>query len=110
MQKNKKEIIISLIKDNLKNTRLVVGLDKLGLNASKYHLHLSDTIFQLIGFKSAEYNEKVFTKYVNDSMKVSSVDIFLSPEKLEALATKIYKDLTKELELQNRKNKKSRKK
>lgn len=31
--KNKKELIISLIKDNLKNTRLVKGLDELGLDS-----------------------------------------------------------------------------
>lgn len=106
MRKNKKELIISLIKDNLKNTRLVIGLDKLGLDSCKYHLQLSDTVFKLIGFKSDEHEEKVFEEYVKASAKVSSIDIFTNPEKLESLANKIYENLIREQELQNQKIKK----
>ncbi len=103
---NKKELIISLIKDNLKNTRLVIGLDKLGLDSGKYHLQLSDTIFKLIGFKSDEHEEKVFEEYIKASMKVASIDIFMHPEKLDAIATKIYENLIQELELQTKLRKK----
>ncbi|MGQ0826950.1 MAG: hypothetical protein ACT4ON_01010 [Bacteroidota bacterium] len=106
MKQNKKELIISLIKDNLKNTRLVVGLDKLGLDSGKYHLQLSDTVFKLIGFKSDEHEERVFEEYVNTSMKVSSIDIFMHPEKLEAIATKIYETLMQEQKLQIKMKKK----
>lgn len=48
---NNKELIVSLIKDNLINTRLVHGLDLLGLDSGNYHIHLSQTIFNLIGIE-----------------------------------------------------------
>lgn len=47
----KEELIISLIKDHLTNTRLVSGLTAIGLDPYHYDLHLGTTIFKLIGIK-----------------------------------------------------------
>lgn len=45
-----KHIIISLIKDDLTNYRLVSGLEALGLDSDCYSLCLGETIFKLMGF------------------------------------------------------------
>lgn len=52
------EIIIRLIKDHLVNTRLIHGLSALGLCPDDYYLHLSDTIFKMIGIP--DENEELY--------------------------------------------------
>lgn len=39
-------IIISLIKENLTNIRLILGLESLGLDAGKYYLNLIQTFLR----------------------------------------------------------------
>jgi hypothetical protein len=90
---NKKELILSLIKDNLRNTHLVESMNKLWSDSDKHHLYLSDTIFELLGFKGGEHEEMVFEEYIKASMKVTSIDIYRYPERLEVLAITIYNDL-----------------
>lgn len=94
MIQEKKELIISLIEDDLKNTRLVSGLQKLGLDSSNYYLNLSQTVFKLIGFKdNAEENEvqEVYIKFSEE--EVLSIDINKHPEQLTDLASKIFDSL-----------------
>ena len=66
-------------------------------------MYLNDTIFQLIGFKNDEYEEKVFEEYLTACMKVAIIDIFKYPEKLERMATGIYESLIEKQGLQNQK-------
>lgn len=102
----KKELIISLIKDDLTYTWLIRGMEKLGFNLDQCYLNLSETIFQLVGFQKDEYEERVFEQYLNLSEKVLSINILEHPEKLTAMANKIYGKLTAEKKLQKQKSKK----
>ena len=72
---NKKELIISLIRDNLINLKLVSGLNHMGLIADDYYLHLGDTIF------------------MGNSEKISQVSISSSLDELNLLSMEIYKEL-----------------
>lgn len=93
---NEKELLISLIKDDLINVRLVVGLDTVGLDSSNYFLHLSQTIFRLMGFKEDKRDNKLYDKYIRWSKKVLKIDINQEYEKLDAMALEIYLWLSKE--------------
>ncbi|MGQ0829206.1 MAG: hypothetical protein ACT4ON_12530 [Bacteroidota bacterium] len=93
---NKKEFIISLIRDDLTNIRLVQGIEKLGINCSQYHLHLSEIFFSLIGFKSKEWEERAYDEYLEYSKRVLSIDIVKHPEKLTAMANTVYDKLMEE--------------
>ncbi|MBA3704370.1 MAG: hypothetical protein H0W84_00275 [Bacteroidetes bacterium] len=92
---NQENLIISLIKDNLINTRLVNGLDKLGLDASNYSLNLSDTIFKLMEIDE----EELFERYLGWCEEATKRDIFKHPELLEIYATEIYRKLMEGKEL-----------
>jgi hypothetical protein len=83
-----KEIIITLIKDHITNTRLVNGLNALGWHSLDYHLNLSDAIFKLIGI--ADEKEELFEIYLKWCSKVSRTDIFANPELLNEHATEMY--------------------
>ena len=91
---SQKELIISLIKDNLINTRLVHGLDTLGLDSGNYHVHLGQTIFNLIGIE--DNRDDLFEEYIEMCEQVTQMDIFKYPELLDNHAKGIYKKLVKE--------------
>ena len=57
---DQKQLIVSLIKDDLIHTKLIYGLEALGLNALDYHLHLSETVFELLGIPDDESTEGIF--------------------------------------------------
>ena len=55
-----KELIISLIRDNLITIKLISGLNALGLHADDYTTFLSNTIFLLMGFKNHKKGDFIF--------------------------------------------------
>ena len=92
----RKALILSLIKDDLINAKLVHGLNELGLIADCYFLQLSNTVFKLMGFKDNEEADRVFEIYMDLSKQAMLVDISLSHKPMEALALKIYKEIVDE--------------
>ena len=90
---NEKELILSLIKDDLINAKLVNGLTEIGLNAETYFLHLSDTVFKLMGFKDNEETETIFELYVELAKKASFVDISQSHKPMAELALEVYVEI-----------------
>lgn len=69
------QLIISLIKDDLINSKLVNGLNQLGLSAGDYHLHLSETIFNLMGIDGAQDDDKLLDYYIELTSVAQSVDL-----------------------------------
>lgn len=90
----RKNLIISLIKDDLINVRLVHGLEKLGLDSGNYYLHLSETIFKLIGLTADD--EDFFEEYMDECKTVVNINIFEHPELLNGLALSLYNKLIEE--------------
>ncbi len=91
---DKKELIISLIKDNLINLKLVSGLNHLGLIADDYYLHLGDTIFKLMGFEASEQSDLIFeTVFMGNSEKIAQIAISGSKDELDLLSMEIYREL-----------------
>ena len=86
-------LIIALIKDDLINTRLVNGLNAIGLNADDYLLHLSDTIFKLLGIGDDAAGETIFEWYMDSLKRVDQINICEDAEALNELATQIYLEL-----------------
>lgn len=81
------ELTVSLIRDSLIHHKLVAGLNDLGLQAHDYHLHLADTIFDLMGFEVGRLRDLVFENaYLVMAARVKEIDFSLSPqEKMQAL-------------------------
>jgi hypothetical protein len=92
-----KSLVIDLIKNDLKNTRLVSGLSELGLDACKYYLTIGDAVFSLMGLEERRRSEKLREEYSEDLSRITEVDIFEYPDKLDLLATVIYMKLVKEV-------------
>lgn len=98
---NQKELIISLIKDNLVSMKLILGLNKLGLTADNFTLHLGDTIFKLMEFESGK-SDFIFEKiFVASTERVMQVEF--SNEEITLLSMEIYQDLLLAKEMCNSK-------
>lgn len=97
IQNYTQQLILSLIKDDLINNKLINGLNTLGLSAGDYHLHLSETILNLIGLDTE--NDAIHDLYINLTQQSESLDLtdITNREKqLTRLATEIYSELLKQ--------------
>lgn len=65
MKQHDETIILSLIKDDLRNTRLVHGLNNLGLQAGDYVLNIGTSILQLMGFEPEQRTEGLYAEYMD---------------------------------------------
>lgn len=90
---NHKKLVLSLIKDDLINSKLIYGLNAMGLNAEHYFLHLSDTIFELLEYEDNRETEQVFKRYIELTKHVVFIDITKSQKGLNELVLKIYGEL-----------------
>lgn len=89
-----KSLIVSLIRDDLINSSLVNGLNKLGLNADQFTLHLSSTIFELLGLeKNTAVTENLLNSYLDMTRKVGGVNEPLKQYELDTLSNEIYEAL-----------------
>jgi len=93
LKSNNKSLIISLIKDDLIHTKLVYGLEALGLNALNYHLHLSETIFEIMRFPQDESTEPILEYYLAELKKANHFNMNGSHKEFDKLALAIYAEL-----------------
>jgi hypothetical protein len=92
-----KNLLVSLIKDDLINSKLVNGLIEAGLNASQYQLHLGDTVFSLMGFEEDRFSDEIYELYINLGKKAKDISITSSNAALDDLAGEIYTVLSDKL-------------
>jgi hypothetical protein len=92
-----KNFVISLIKDDLINSKLVNGLIEAGLNASQYQLHLGNTVFNLMGFEEDHYSDEVYELYIKLGRKAKDISISTTADRLDDLASEIYTVLADKL-------------
>ena len=61
--KREAQLITTLIIDDIVNTMMVHGLQRLGFDAGDYHLSVSDVIFKLMGYHD-KCDEPVYEGYL----------------------------------------------
>jgi hypothetical protein len=88
------KLILSLIKDDLINSKLVNTLNEAGLNADNYMLYLGETIFKLMGFQDSEETDEFFDRYLKLTKRAMYVDISKSHKPMDDLAMQIYIELS----------------
>jgi len=87
----RKQLILSLIKDDLTNLKLVYSLNALGLAADHYTLHTGSTVINLMNINASGLQwERIHDGYLERTRKVTQIDIQESPALLDALAKEIY--------------------
>jgi hypothetical protein len=87
---NQNSLILSLIRDDLINSKLVYSLEAIGLKADDYLLHLAETILELMGFESTD---ELMEYYLQLTFPIRDINIFERAGTLEQFATTIYSRL-----------------
>jgi hypothetical protein len=87
------KLILSLLRDDLVNQKMVLSMQQIGIDASTYWLYLSGTIFKLMGFKKAQITTELCDLYAQHCYKVLSLDITNSRSEMEPLAQELYEAL-----------------
>lgn len=75
MKPHDKKLIISLIKDDLINSKLVNELSGLGLNADGYLLHIKETVLDLMGFTRKQRTEQLYAEYMDRMEPLKFMDV-----------------------------------
>lgn len=86
-----KDLIITMIKDDLTNLKLIYSLNDIGLQADGYSLNLNTTIFKLIGLNTHDRRLDTLTdNYLELTRKVTRLDISKDRNQLNELSLEIY--------------------
>ena len=94
------EVILKLIKDDLRISKLLNKLSRVGLDTDAYNTQLHDAIFLLIGFKKDQQTEELKDWYFTKGERIFQVreTANLNAE-IEVLAAEIYNELARRLAL-----------
>jgi hypothetical protein len=88
-----KTLVITLIKEDLRCNKLVLGLSGLGLEAGRYHTELSTVIFQLLELD--HNNDQLLQLYFDCLDKATGLEDVEDGKQLLAMAEEIYERLVK---------------
>lgn len=87
----RKQLILSLIINDLTNLKLIYSLNDLGLRADDYTLQLNATIFKLIGLNTHDRRLDTLTdEYLELTQKVKRLDVAEDRNQLNELSLEIY--------------------
>lgn len=86
-----KLLILSLIKDDITNTKLVNGFTQNGINASDYLLNISEVIFELLDIN--DRTDELFEIYLRFIQFGTQLDLNSQTGELDKLGDQIYQTL-----------------
>lgn len=86
-----KTLVITLIKEDLRCNKLVLGLSGLGLEAGRYHTELSTVIFQLLELD--HNNDQLLQLYFDCLDKASEINDVEDGKQLLIMAEEVFNKL-----------------
>lgn len=86
----KKQLILTLLKNDLLNARLVFGLNALGLEAGEYLLNRSPAVLQLLGYRKEQISDEPNAYYQDLLERAKYLRHTEDRTGLDALATEMY--------------------
>lgn len=90
----KRQQILTLIENEIINTKLVSSLNDIGIDLSVYSLHVDTLIFKSIGLKKDARTDNLYAKYFELLKQGKGIDPN-SKSEIRRLALKIYRYLLK---------------
>jgi hypothetical protein len=90
-----------LIKEDLKNYRLVKGLNALGLTSSEYLLDIAYVVFRMMGFEEGQINDDLYQFYVKLINNLDT-DELADPKLLNQFSANIFIELLAEKKIMER--------
>ena len=101
-EENLRRLVLLLIKEDLRSSKLVLGLSALGLDAGKYHTELSTVIFSLLGLDchaDADRHDHLQGIYFECIDKASEIEDVEDVKRMEGMAEEVLEQLVKTKEI-----------
>lgn len=89
----KKELILALIKADMRNVKLIHGLESAGALVEHFYTDLSVVILKLIGFEEAERTDALYELYDEKMNMLIDVSVYEFTERLNYLVVDFYNEL-----------------
>ena len=89
------QLVLKLIRDDITISRLVIGLNGLGLEAGNYFVHLGEVVLRLLDFSREELTDSLYDSYFQLTEKVAHEDNRISREEMDFWVLEIYQELKK---------------
>jgi len=86
---DKRRQVLTLIENEITNSKLIFTLQHIGIDASDYFTDTSQVVFVLIGIRKENRTEELYKKYFDLIKQVQYLDLHIKGEK-NRLALKIY--------------------
>lgn len=90
---SQKELVLTLIKADMRNVKLIQGLENAGALVEHFHSDLSVVILKLIGFEDGERTDALYAFYDTKMHMLLDVNVEMFREKLPYLAVDFYNEL-----------------
>jgi hypothetical protein len=90
---NNQNLILTLIKSDLRNQKLIRGLDQAGVLAEDFYTDLATPILKLIGFEDSERNDELYEFYDHTVDRLIDLEVNNFLEKQKMLALELYNEL-----------------
>ncbi|MDO1451074.1 hypothetical protein Q0590_32670 [Rhodocytophaga aerolata] len=87
------ELIVKLIKEEMKSHKLIYGLNDLLIITEPYYCDLTHSILTLTGFSVEEQNENLYNLYDEWMKSYLSIDAYEFHQELDTMAHKLYQKL-----------------
>lgn len=87
------EFIIALIKAEMKNRKLLLGLDNAGVQTEDFHTDLGLIILKLIGFPDVERNDDLYDYYEFIINNLISGEVKSVLRKQDTISEEVYNKL-----------------
>jgi L-arabinose isomerase len=85
-------LTLTLLREDLRSNKLLLGLEQLGVSAERYTLDVSDLVFELMGCSESEANAlmDVYREAMDLAVTIQDVE---EADTLEKMAREAYKKL-----------------
>lgn len=85
-------LILTLLREDLRSNKLLLGLEQLGVDAERYTLDVSDLVFELMGCSESEANAlmDVYREAMDQAVTIQDVE---EGDTLEKMAQEAYEKL-----------------
>jgi hypothetical protein len=90
---NTEQLAHELIKDDLINCQFIYGLQQFNINAEQYLLHLSETVFLVLGYEREAIPEPLYNVYYDFTSKHASISPLKQEKTLDELSAEILQKL-----------------
>jgi hypothetical protein len=95
------QLVLNLIKAEMRNYKLIIGLEYAGLSVDWFYTCLDKDILKLIGFNDTKYDESLYEVFDQLMTPIEKMEVDEFHQKIDTLALEVYTGLLAEKKIRS---------